>query len=116
MTCSSHAPSCRRRSYHICTYDGANTVVARNSDRARRDGVLASGAQIISTDYLKTPNLDRNAYHLASFASGGAATLPWPVAPGRTKYLRPMAAASRDSRAPLRRCGAAHRGPVARQA
>ncbi|MEC7934127.1 MAG: Ca2+-dependent phosphoinositide-specific phospholipase C, partial [Pseudomonadota bacterium] len=47
-----------------------DTVDARNDDARRRDVALASGAQIISTDYLSAPNVYANGYHLAPFAHG----------------------------------------------
>lgn len=47
-----------------------DTVDARNDDARRRDAALASGAQIISTDYLSAPNVYANGYHLAPFAHG----------------------------------------------
>lgn len=40
-----------RQGYLIRTRSDSDTVQARNNDTTRRDAVLASGAQIISTDY-----------------------------------------------------------------
>jgi hypothetical protein len=40
-----------REGYLIRTRTDENTAEARNNDTRRRDGVLPSGAQILSTDY-----------------------------------------------------------------
>lgn len=59
-----------RRGYIVRTRADIDTVDARNNDVRRRDAALASGAQVISTDYLTTPNVYANPYHLAPFAGG----------------------------------------------
>ena len=58
------------RGYLVRTRADIDTVDARNADPKRRDAALASGAQIISTDYLTAPNVYGNAYHLTPFAGG----------------------------------------------
>ena len=59
-----------RKGYLVRTRADIDTVDARNDASARRDAALASGAQIISTDYLSAPNVYGNGYHLAPFAKG----------------------------------------------
>lgn len=56
--------------YLVRTRADIDTVDARKDDGARRDAALASGAQIVSTDYLTAPNIYANGYHLAPFAHG----------------------------------------------
>ncbi|WP_088185387.1 Ca2+-dependent phosphoinositide-specific phospholipase C [Sphingobium sp. Z007] len=59
-----------RQGYLVRTRADIDTVDARKDAGARRDAALASGAQIISTDYLSAPNIYGNGYHLAPFALG----------------------------------------------
>ncbi len=59
-----------QKGYLVRTRADIDTADARKNDGARRDAALASGAQIVSTDYLTTPNIYGNAYHLAPFDNG----------------------------------------------
>lgn len=59
-----------KKGYLVRARADIDTVDARNDDVRRRDAALASGAQIISTDYLSAPNVYANGYHLAPFAHG----------------------------------------------
>jgi hypothetical protein len=59
-----------KKGYLVRARADIDTVDARNDDARRRDAALASGAQIISTDYLGAPNVYANGYHLAPFAHG----------------------------------------------
>jgi len=59
-----------KKGYLVRTRADIDTVDARNDDGRRRDAALASGAQIVSTDYLSAPNIYANGYHLAPFAHG----------------------------------------------
>lgn len=59
-----------RQGYLVRTRADIDTVDARDGSGQRRDAALASGAQIISTDYLSAPNIYANGYHLAPFATG----------------------------------------------
>jgi hypothetical protein len=59
-----------QKGYLVRTRADIDTADARKDDGRRRDAALASGAQIVSTDYLTTPNIYANAYHLAPFAKG----------------------------------------------
>lgn len=59
-----------KKGYLVRARADIDTVDARNDDARRRDAALASGAQIISTDYLSAPNVYANGYHLAPFAHG----------------------------------------------
>ena len=56
--------------YIVRTRADIDTVEARNNDTARREAALASGAQVISTDYLTAPNIFGNAYAVPPFAGG----------------------------------------------
>ncbi|MNS88866.1 hypothetical protein D3C72_1228580 [compost metagenome] len=47
-----------------------DTGEARANDTSRREAALASGAQIISTDYPFTPNIFGNDYVVKPFAHG----------------------------------------------
>ncbi|SEI66228.1 Phosphoinositide phospholipase C, Ca2+-dependent [Sphingobium sp. AP50] len=59
-----------KKGYLVRARADIDTVDARDDDAHRRDAALASGAQIISTDYLSAPNVYANGYHLAPFAHG----------------------------------------------
>lgn len=59
-----------RNGYLVGTRTDIDTVDARDGSGKCRDAPLASGAQIISTDYLSAPNIYANDYHLAPFAQG----------------------------------------------
>ncbi len=63
-------PALVRQGYLVRTRADIDTDEARRNDPSRRDKALASGAQIISTDYLTTPNVHGNAYHVAPFKDG----------------------------------------------
>ena len=56
--------------YIVRTRADIDTVEARNNDTARREAALASGAQVISTDYLTAPNIFGNTYAVPPFAGG----------------------------------------------
>lgn len=58
------------KGYLVRTRADIDTVDARENDPKRLDAALASGAQIISTDYLTAPNIYGNDYHLTPFAGG----------------------------------------------
>lgn len=47
-----------------------DTYEARQNDTARRDAALASGAQVVSTDYPWAPNIFGNAYAVSPFDGG----------------------------------------------
>jgi hypothetical protein len=59
-----------RKGYLVRTRADIDTVDARQASVRRRNAALASGAQIVSTDYLTAPNIFANDYHLAPFAHG----------------------------------------------
>ena len=59
-----------KKGYLVRTRADIDTFDARQNDGTRRNAALASGAQIVSTDYLTLPNVYANSYHLAPFASG----------------------------------------------
>lgn len=59
-----------RSGYLVRTRADIDTVDARDGSGKRRDAALASGAQIISTDYLSAPNIYANDYNLAPFEQG----------------------------------------------
>lgn len=59
-----------KKGYLVRARADIDTVDARNDDVRRREAALASGAQIISTDYLSAPNVYANGYHLAPFSHG----------------------------------------------
>lgn len=59
-----------QKGYLVRTRADIDTADARQNDGTRRDAALASGAQIISTDYLTAPNIYANGYHLAPFVKG----------------------------------------------
>lgn len=63
-------PALVRQGYLVRTRADIDTDEARRNDPRRRDQALASGAHVISTDYLTTPNVHGNAYHVPPFASG----------------------------------------------
>ena len=70
LTRNAEIRSAVQKGYLIRTRADIDTVDARKNDGRRRDAALASGAQIISTDYLTAPNVYTNAYHLAPFPGG----------------------------------------------
>lgn len=59
-----------RKGYLVRSRADIDTVDARQASTERRDAALASGAQIVSTDYLSAPNIYGNGYSLAPFAHG----------------------------------------------
>lgn len=63
-------PALVRQGYLVRSRADIDTDDARRDDGSRRDAALASGAQIISTDYLTAPNVHGNGYHVAPFAGG----------------------------------------------
>ncbi|EIZ77595.1 hypothetical protein WSK_3831 [Novosphingobium sp. Rr 2-17] len=70
-----------RKGYLVRTRADIDTADARRDDATRRDAAMASGAQIVSTDYLTAPNIYGNEYHLAPLARG------WRCNPVVTKCL-----------------------------
>lgn len=58
------------KGYLVRTRADIDTGEARRDDGRRRDAALASGAQVVSTDYLTAPNVYGNGYHLAPHARG----------------------------------------------
>jgi hypothetical protein len=63
-------PALVGKGYLVRTRADIDTDDARRGDATRRDMALASGAQVISTDYLTAPNIHGNAYHVSPFADG----------------------------------------------
>ena len=63
-------PALVRQGYLVRTRADIDTDEARRNDSRRRNQALESGAQIISTDYLTTPNVHDNDYHVPPFAGG----------------------------------------------
>lgn len=59
-----------RQGYIVRSRADIDTFEARANDTSRRDATLASGAQIISTDYPLGPNLYGNDYQVRPFAGG----------------------------------------------
>lgn len=59
-----------QRGYLVRSRTDIDTEEARRNDVARRDATLATGAQVISTDYYSAPNLFGNDYHVAPPAGG----------------------------------------------
>lgn len=59
-----------RKGYLVRTRADIDTADARRGDETRRDAALASGAQIVSTDYLAAPNIYGNGYHLSPASRG----------------------------------------------
>lgn len=59
-----------RAGYLVRSRADIDTGEARRNIIERRDRTLASGAQIISTDYLTAPNIHQNGYHVPPFPDG----------------------------------------------
>lgn len=59
-----------QKGYLVRARADIDTADARRNDATRRDAALASGAQIVSTDYLSAPNIYANGYHLSPPAKG----------------------------------------------
>jgi hypothetical protein len=59
-----------RQGYLVRARADIDVVEARTNDVSRRDKTLATGAQIVSTDFYGTPNPFGNDYHLAPVAKG----------------------------------------------
>ncbi len=59
-----------RQGYLVRARADIDAVEARTNDVSRRDKTLATGAQIVSTDFYSTPNLFGNDYHLAPVPKG----------------------------------------------
>lgn len=59
-----------RKGYFIKSRADIDTWEARHNDGSRRDATMASGAQIISTDYPFAPNIYGNDYQVRPFAGG----------------------------------------------
>lgn len=70
LTRNAEIRSAVQKGYLVRTRADIDTADARKDDGRRRDAALASGAQIISTDYLTTPNVYANTYHLPPFSGG----------------------------------------------
>lgn len=58
------------KGYLVRSRADIDTWEAREGDAKRRDATLASGAQIVSTDYPLGPNIYANGYQVAPFAGG----------------------------------------------
>lgn len=72
------------RGYLVRTRADIDTGEARADDVVRRDAALASGAQIISTDYPFTPNIFGNDYVVSPFPGGSRVNpVAAPGAPSR---------------------------------
>lgn len=70
------------RGYLVRTRSDIDTGEARTNDVTRRDAALASGAQIISTDYPFAPNIFANDYVVKPFPGGSRANpVPSPRIP-----------------------------------
>ncbi len=59
-----------RKGYIVRSRADIDTWEARHDDVHRKDATLASGAQIISTDYPQSPNIYGNDYQVQPFAGG----------------------------------------------
>ncbi len=59
-----------RKGYLVRTRADIDTGEARTGDTHRRDAALASGAQIVSTDYPFSPNIFGNGYAVSPFPGG----------------------------------------------
>lgn len=70
LTRPDRIPALVRAGYLVRSRADIDTDEARRGDGTRRDRTLASGAQIVSTDYLTRPNVHGNDYHLPPFAGG----------------------------------------------
>ena len=68
ITQASRIPELVRKGYLVRSRADIDTGEARKNDVRRRDAALASGAQIISTDYPFAPNIFGNAYEVKPFA------------------------------------------------
>lgn len=60
-----------------------DTWEARQNDVTRRDATLASGAQIVSTDYLLAPNIFGNSFQVAPFPGGWRCNPTFATCPSR---------------------------------
>lgn len=70
LTRPDRIPDLVRAGYMVRSRADIDTDEARRNDTDRRDKTLASGAQIISTDYLTAPNVHGTEYHLRPFSGG----------------------------------------------
>jgi hypothetical protein len=70
LTRPDRIPALVKAGYLVRSRADIDTDEARRGDGTRRDRTLASGAQIVSTDYLTRPNVHGNDYHLPPFADG----------------------------------------------
>ena len=70
LTRPERIPELVRAGYIVRSRADIDTDEARRNDPDRRDRTLASGAQVISTDYLTAPNVHGNRYHVAPFDGG----------------------------------------------
>lgn len=59
-----------RKGYIVRSRADIDTWEARNNDTGRREATIASGAQIVSTDYPQAPNVYGNDYQVRPFAGG----------------------------------------------
>ncbi len=59
-----------RKGYIVRSRADIDTWEARHNETSRRDATLATGAQIISTDYPLAPNIYGNTYQVKPFAEG----------------------------------------------
>lgn len=63
-------PALVRQGYLVRTRAEIDADEARRADPGRRDTALASGAQIISSDYLTAPDVHGNSYAVTPFEQG----------------------------------------------
>lgn len=70
ITHAARIPELVRKGYLVRSRADIDTGEARKNDIGRRDAALASGAQIISTDYPFAPNIFDNGYQVKPFEGG----------------------------------------------
>lgn len=70
LTHAEEIPALVRKGYLVRTRADIDTGEARANDGDRRDAALASGAQIVSTDYPFAPNIFGNGYAVPPFPDG----------------------------------------------
>lgn len=70
LTNAKAIPDAVKKGYLVRSRSDIDTGEARVNDVRRRDAALASGAQIVSTDYPSTPNIFGNTYVVKPFTGG----------------------------------------------
>ena len=63
-------PGLVKQGYLVRSRADIDSYEARGNDTERRDETLASGAQIISTDFFTAPNIFGNGYMVMPFPGG----------------------------------------------